>query len=199
MSNNQQQPNLSPQDMRRFLDALAAAETAQGNTPTAPLSTPPAKTLMNRDVIDRSLPAAKVALAAFCWINSFVSSVLFGRTIHRLVWVYNHPGATDSPSLWFGGVLGFVLQVILTAGQLWTAERSPRWYRFFLYPDAFMTGIMWAQLIYAIMTALLSVVVPSPFLVLVVSVVVAVYASAWIGVQSAKQPELMVFGHRRSS
>jgi hypothetical protein len=152
--------------------------------------------LIPRETLDKTTPTAKAVLAILCWANSIGTTALTGMQIQNAVHNHYHPGTT-APIPIAGIVAGFVLQVILTAGQAYTAERSVWGYRICLAPDAALTAWQWGRFImYPISIALLSLVLSATW-AMVASLIIASIVSWMVGVYSAKLPERMVFGQRR--
>lgn len=154
-------------------------------------------TILNRRALDVSLPTAKGVASLLGWVNSAATSGAMGWQVQNLVWVYYHPGLPidQAPTPWVGLVVGFIVQVLSTFGQVYTAGRSRFGYLICLAPDALATAYQWARwLIY-------------PWLIAVVSLVAADNAQ-WItalmsctiglviGYYSARLPEDWIFGTR---
>lgn len=155
------------------------------------------KVLVDRKVLDQTTPKAKATLALLCWANSVTTSMVTGAQLQLIVFRHQHPGI-EAPTPILGLLGGFALQVLLTFGQVYTAERSRAWYRACLTPDAAITALQWAQWIfYPVAIALLSLVL-SGKAALFAALTVAGLAAWIVGVYSAQLPERMIFGQRRA-
>lgn len=155
------------------------------------------RVLVDRTVLDQTTPKAKAGLALLCWANSVTTSMATGAQLQLVVFRHQNPGI-EAPTPILGILAGFALQALLTFGQVYTAERSRRWYWVCLTPDAAMTAFQWAQWIfYPIAIALLSLALSGTAALF--SALAVAGLSAWIvGVYSAQLPERMIFGQRRA-
>lgn len=192
------------QERNELLESLLRAYDNQLRTwaPLAPTTSPPAvqrsaQTLRSRDSIDHSLPLARAALAILCWVNSYLASGITLAEVETLTWRFQHPGLDAPPLAWKGFVIGLALQAILTAVQVYSAERNPRTYFISLLPDAGMTMYQWWQwLLWPTSLALASQALP-PVGAWWAALALSVSAGWIIGVYSARLPEVLVFGPRR--
>lgn len=193
--NHLQRPKPQYDDFVISDDQAAPAAAVVYRTASRPAA-PPEQVLIKREALDKSTPTAKAVLAVLCWMNSIGTTALTGIQIQRAVHQHYSPG-TAAPFPWAGILAGFLFQLLLTFGQIYTAERSAWGYRLCLAPDAALTAWQWGQLaLYPVTIALLSLVLPAtPALLLALTLSAT---AAWmIGVYSAKLPERMVFGQRR--
>lgn len=173
-----------------------ATAAAQRPTPIYASAVLAGRSLRSRDSLDRLLPYAKAVLAALCWVNSFGASGVTCAQVELAVWHHQY-GAALAPLPWRGFVIGLLVQVLLTAVQIWTAERAPRVYLLTLVPDAGMTTYQWWQwLLWPVAIALTTLVLPAQQ-AWWASVAMCLVLGWIIGVYSAKLPEVLVFGQRR--
>ncbi len=190
-------PGMSREEQLKVLQQLlavtppSAAELEDGGD-----GAPSRGFLLSRDILDTTLPRAKATLAVACWVNSITTSVVTGAQVQLIVHYYQSP-ALAAPLPWVGGLLGFLFQLILTFGQIYTAGRSVWGYRLCLAPDAGMTALQWGQwIVYPVLIALLSLVLGAPA-ALWIALAATGIITWYIGVYSAKLPERLVFGQRR--
>jgi len=170
----------------------AALTYHQASRPAVPAE----RVLIKREALDKTTPTAKAAAAVLGWMNSVGTTALTGIQIEYAVRRYYAP-AEAAPFPLTGILTGFLFQVILTFGQIYTAERSKWGYRLCLAPDALLTAWQWANLaLYPVLIALFSLVLPMTWAMAAAIFLASVIA--WtIGVYSAQLPERMVFGKRR--
>jgi hypothetical protein len=141
---------------------------------------PAERVLIDRKNIDDALPAAKAIASALCWINSGFTTMLTAAGIQTFI--------TDRPSTWVAWLIGFIVALILTFGQVFTSERTRVGYTITLFPDALMTSFQWCQWL---LLPLCLKLFPS----WTVAVILAALAGGLIGIVSARLPERLTFGH----
>lgn len=173
--------------LRREAEAHAQAEaTSQARAAARAQERP----LLPRQVLERSLPRVKALAAAAGWGNSLVTGVLTGAQLQQAIWAHDHPGV---PGPWplTGVLLGVLLSIGCTVGQVFTIDRHTMAYRVFLAPDVATTAWQW----WYWMFEPLSRIVPEDLRRWVVPILLLI--PFMIGVFSAKLPERIVFGPRR--
>lgn len=174
--------------------------------PTKDYTAPP----LSWEAVERTLPKAKVAASILGWGNSFAMNIVGCVTLERALWRAAHPLVTrvrfgpNPPAGWpfppfpiVGILMGLMLFIVLTGGQILTINRSTWGYRAMLWPDVLLTAAPWMAYIWLPILRLL--VTNRDILANRMYTGLSIYVPAFalsvlIGYASAKLPEYLLFG-----
>jgi hypothetical protein len=134
--------------------------------------------LLDPAVVDRSRPLLKAVLAAVGWANSWATTTLSAMWIEQQI---------TGQATWVSMVIGAIVAIVLTVGQVYTLRASGGGYLFCLLPDVGLTAIQHQRWLVPIFRLLLG-----EWGGLLVGWLLAL----WIGERSARLPERLVFGRR---
>lgn len=192
-----------------------------------PLAAPPEPTrdpaapIIGWDVIDRTLPNAKIFGSVLGWGNSLATNVVDFVILQLAIYARRNPGAAESPFPLLGILMGLLFFILCTGGQIYTIRRmrvmraawlksgtdedyaryiyARRWYLTFLLPDVVASAIPWMLFIFGPMIALFipmyrDALVNPWWYTIGTTYLPAALLGLGIGYFSARGPEKLIFG-----
>ena len=200
---------------------IRGLRAAPAEVAPAPEPRDPAAPIIGWDVIDRTLPSAKIFGSVLGWGNSLATNIVDFTALQTAIWLRKNPGATETPFPLLGILMGLAFFIICTGGQIYTIRRmrilratwleqqtdeayakyiyARRWYLSFLAPDVVASAIPWMLFIFAPMIALFvpmyrGALVNPWWYTAATAYLPAALLGLGVGYFSARGPEKLIFG-----